>query len=259
LTWAKLSRQSSRLSFAFARKAKSAENLGRPIRSLTGTRVKRFFLVAFAFSLLPVPSSAASRFVTDEFEIALRASKDSSQKMIRSLPSGTKVELVSSDKKEGFSLVRTADGVEGWVLTRHLIDKPIAKERLILAEKRVKTLDNTIIELQKQLAAFQLNPASVNEVDLATLIKEKSEMETELARIREFGGDPKAIMEENEKLKTQILTLKRESQTLQQENAALASNSERDWFMVGAGVFVIGTLLGIALPNFRRRKKDSWT
>lgn len=220
--------------------------------------MKRIFLASITILLLPISASAASRFVTDEFEIALRQGKDSSQKMIRSLPSGTKLELISTEKKEGYSLVRTHDGVEGWVLSRHLIDKPVAKERLAQAEKKVAALNNTITELQKQLGAFQANPAGAGEVDLATLIQQKSEMETELARLREFGGDPKAIMAENETLKTQVLTLKRENQTLQQENVSLASNAERDWFIVGAGVFVVGIGLGFVLPNFRGRKKSRW-
>ena len=242
----------------FARTTESAENLARPNCSLMENRVKRIFLASVVCVLLPLSASAASRFVTDEFEIALRAGKDNSQKMIRSLPSGTKLELISTDRKDGYSLVRTSDGVEGWVLTRHIIDKPVAKERLIQAEKKVIVLNNTITELQKQLSAFQINPTEANEVDLATLIKQKSEMETELARLREFGGDPKVIIAENESLKTRVLTLKRENQTLQQENVSLASNSERDWFLVGAGVFVVGIGLGFVLPSIRGRKKNRW-
>lgn len=242
----------------FARTTESAENLARPNCSLMENRVKRIFLASVVCVLLPLSASSASRFVTDEFEIALRAGKDNSQKMIRSLPSGTKLELISTDRKDGYSLVRTSDGVEGWVLTRHIIDKPVAKERLIQAEKKVIVLNNTITELQKQLSAFQINPTEANEVDLATLIKQKSEMETELARLREFGGDPKVIIAENESLKTRVLTLKRENQTLQQENVSLASNSERDWFLVGAGVFVVGIALGFALPSIRGRKKNRW-
>ena len=244
--------------FVFARTTESAENLARPNCSLMENRVKRIFLASVVCVLLPLSASAASRFVTDEFEIALRAGKDNSQKMIRSLPSGTKLELISTDRKDGYSLVRTSDGVEGWVLTRHIIDKPVAKERLVQAEKKVIVLNNTITELQKQLSAFQINPTEANEVDLATLIKQKSEMETELARLREFGGDPKVIIAENESLKTRVLTLKRENQTLQQENVSLASNSERDWFLVGAGVFVVGIALGFALPSIRGRKKNRW-
>lgn len=242
----------------FARTTESAENLARPNCSFMENRVKRIFLASIVCVLLPMSASAASRFVTDEFEIALRAGKDNSQKMIRSLPSGTKLELISTDRKDGYSLVRTSDGIEGWVLTRHIIDKPVAKERLVQAEKKVIVLNNTITELQKQLGAFQTNPAGANEVDFATLIKQKSEMETELARLREFGGDPKAIIAENESLKTRVLTLKRENQTLQQENVSLASNSERDWFLVGAGVFVVGIALGFALPSIRGRKKNRW-
>lgn len=244
--------------FVFARTTESAENLARPNCSLMENRVKRIFLASVVCVLLPLSASAASRFVTDEFEIALRAGKDNSQKMIRSLPSGTKLELISTDRKDGYSLVRTSDGVEGWVLTRHIIDKPVAKERLVQAEKKVIVLNNTITELQKQLSAFQINPTEANEVDLATLIKQKSEMETELARLREFGGDPKVIIAENESLKTRVLTLKRENQTLQQENVSLASNSERDWFLVGAGVFVVGIGLGFVLPSIRGRKKNRW-
>jgi SH3 domain protein len=47
-------------------------------------------------------------------------------------------------------------------------------------------------------------------------------------------------------------------QTLQQENAGLKDRTARDWFMVGAGVVLLGILAGLFIPRIRWRRKSSW-
>ncbi len=55
-----------------------------------------------------------------------------------------------------------------------------------------------------------------------------------------------------------MVSLERQLQTLQQENEGLRDRTARDWFMVGAGVVLLGIIVGLIIPRIRWRKKSSW-
>jgi len=59
-------------------------------------------------------------------------------------------------------------------------------------------------------------------------------------------------------LKNKIVGYERQSQSLLQENQSLKDRTARDWFMVGAGVILLGMIIGLIIPRIRWRKKSSW-
>ena len=42
------------------------------------------------------------------------------------------------------------------------------------------------------------------------------------------------------------------------KKAGLKDRTARDWFMVGAGVVILGMIIGLIIPRIRWRKKSSW-
>ena len=52
--------------------------------------------------------------------------------------------------------------------------------------------------------------------------------------------------------------MQRELQIVQQENQSLADRSNRDWFLLGAGVLVSGVLVGLILPRLRVQRRSRW-
>ncbi len=75
----------------------------------------RLFL---AISLLVTSqvSTAVTKYVTDEFEVMLRTGQSTQHEIRRQVKSGTP--LVVLQESKGYTNVRMANGVEGWVLTR---------------------------------------------------------------------------------------------------------------------------------------------
>lgn len=207
--------------------------------------MKKFLLLLLA---VPTLASAQNAYVTDEFEITVRTGKGSGHKIVRILPTGKPVEILEKDEQEGYALIRTAEGVEGWVLARYLRDTPIARDRLVAAQKKIAQMEQTLEQLRAELRTER------------NLQKENEKLAKSLTEIREASANVIAINEENKTLESELLRLKRNMQTLEQENATLQDQSTRDWFMIGAGVLVAGVVLGLILPNVRlRRKRSSWS
>ena len=165
--------------------------------------------------------------------------------------------LLEEDKEAGYSLVRTDDGMEGWVLSRYLVDKPVAKTRLQAAEKEISKLNKTVDELRTQLSSVSTNKNTLQKTS-SQLQSENKKLQTELTHIKEISANQIAINDENKELKEKLLTLKRDMQTVQQENLSLQDSSARDWFLIGAGVLVAGVVMGLIVPNLRFRRKQSW-
>ena len=92
--------------------------------------MKRVVLCACLFCLYPVLVHAEkSVYVIDQITITLRAGQGTQHQILRTLPSGTPMEVLRVNEDSGYSQVRTKDGVEGWVLSQYLIDEPTSPLR----------------------------------------------------------------------------------------------------------------------------------
>ena len=197
-----------------------------------------------------------TRYVSDEFSITMRTGQGTQHKIIKSVKTGTKLELLE-ESEDGYSKVRIPNGTEGWVLSRYLVNEPVAKDRLVSAEKKISALQSQTIELNKKLNSLS-SSSSTLEKDSSRLSKSNIKLKKELDSIREIAANQIALNDENKTLKEQVLSLKREMQSVQQENMSLQDRSARDWFLIGAGVCVVGIVMGLVLPNLRFRRKQSW-
>ena len=211
-------------------------------------------------SLILVTSTTIAeeiRYVSDSLIITMRTGQGTSHKIIKSPTTGTRMVLLEEDKESGYSLVRLDNGLEGWVLSRYLVDKPVAKTRLIKAEKEIAVLSKQVDELNQQLSSVSSNKNSLQKSS-SQLEKANKALEKELAQIKDISSNQIAINEENKELKEKLLTLKRDMQTVQQENLSLQDSSARDWFLIGAGVLIAGVAMGLIVPNLRFRRKQTW-
>lgn len=222
-----------------------------------GAFVKSITLaLTLLLGLIPVVS-AETLYVSDRLEIQMRTGKGNQFRILRMLPSGTPLEVLEHDRENGYSKVRSPGGVEGWVLTRFLMNEAAAREQLADAEKKLARLE---LENRKLNAAFGelKTEKGSTEKERSELDRENRKISQELEEIRRTASSALAIDAENKELKSRIVAYERQLQTLQQENAGLKDRTARDWFMVGAGVVLLGMVIGLIIPRIRWRKKSSW-
>jgi len=197
------------------------------------------------------------RYVTDQLEITMRSGKSTQHQVIRVLPSGTPLELLEVDTESGYSRVRSPQGIEGWVISRYLDNLPSGRERLAEAEKKLANLNIENNRLQENIKKLNADKNALDK-EKQSLTKENHRLDQELTRIRQTAGSAIAIDSENKSLKEKLNTLERNYQATQQENEVLKDRSDRDWFMVGAGVVLLGIVIGLIIPKIRWRRKSSW-
>ncbi len=217
--------------------------------------MKKLIWVLFLLAL-PLAQAETIRYVGDNLEITMRTGKGVKHRILRMLPVGTKLHVLKSDP-DGYSLVRTEDGVEGWVLTRFLSSQPSAKQRLKEAEEMLAKLRIENHQLKKQLETL-VSQKTAMEQRIQALSEDNKRLQQELAAIRHTAANALAIEHENKTLREKLVGLERSLQALEQENARLKDRSARDWFLVGAGVLLLGIIIGVILPKLRVQKKHDW-
>ena len=206
--------------------------------------------------LLTAIARAETNYISDQLEVTLRSGKSTSHSILRMLRSGTPVEVLEQDKDSGYSLVRV-QGKEGWVLSRYLMKGPVPRDQLADAEKKLAELE---LENRKLMTAMQSLKNEKGEVEKAnsSMDADYRKVSQELAEIKRTASSALAIDSENKDLKSRLVALERNLQTMQQENESLKDRTARDWFMLGAGVLLIGIFVGLVIPRIRWRKKSSW-
>ena len=201
---------------------------------------------------------AESRYVTDQFKITLRSGESATHKILRMVSSGTELQLLSSNPANGYSKVRLQNGKEGYVLTRQLMKIPSARDRLVTAEKTLDELQEEPGKLTTKLVRLQEAHQKL-QVEHKNLIQSKEALDKELESIRRTASNAIRISNERNELRKMVATLTHQVEELKQDNRELSNDSNQEWFLIGAGVIILGIILGLILPHLRfQRRKSSW-
>lgn len=205
---------------------------------------------------LALPAAAqTTRYVSDTLQVPLLAGAGARHKILRMVGSGTELQVLRNEAASGYSLVKTGDGLQGWILTRYLMAAPHTRETATAVPQSVVPAASPAGGVSPPGAAL---PGTQPEQELARLRQENQRLSQELAQIRKTAANAVAIDQQNRTLQERTVGLEREVQILQQENRSLADRSAQHWVLVGAGVLVLGLVLGLILPRLRFQKKARW-
>ena len=196
--------------------------------------VKITFTVAAL--LLSQATFAATKYVTDEFEVMLRTGQSTQHEIRRQIKSGTPLTVLQ--ESDGYTQVRMQNGMEGWVLSRYLMNVPSGRDRLAVLEKRHEKLKTKFDQAVEE---------------------EKASMQKEIARLKEIAKRPLELQRENDQLKAQLAQEKDRYDTLAAESEVLKSPlKDRQWFTRGALVVFASMIFGIILTRIPWQRKKKW-
>lgn len=198
-----------------------------------------------------------TQYVTDRFKITMRSGASTGHKIVRMLPSGTRVEVLEHERESGYSHVR-ADDQEGYVLTRQLITEPSARDQVKALTERLRELQEAPGKLSSKLATLEREHKALQGAH-AELQQIKQQVEQELESIRRTASDAVRINSERNELRKTVAELTREREELKQQNRDLGNQTAQRWFLIGAGIIILGIVIGLLLPHLRfQRRKSSW-
>jgi SH3 domain protein len=212
------------------------------------------------FFLPTISAFADTRYVVDELIITMRLGKGTGFKILKSLKTGTAVEVLE-DEDKSYLKVRTSDGVEGYVLRQYISKNPPKAKRIEELEvlnrsqqERINTLETARSALAEKLETIEeeygrkfagmssrtagleqkLEQAVSRERQLA---ERYATLETQAENVLAVVAERDDLLQRNKKMETEV-------RDLRQKSEKLANTRMIKWFLAGGGVFLFGWIVG---------------
>ena len=239
--------------------------------NMTVRKTMSVFLLIFVIILTITIKSvfADTRYVSDELIISVRDGQNQDDNVLGYIRTGTAVDVF--EEKGRYLRIKTEDGLEGWVQTQYIIsEKPNGRiiedlrNEINDLNKKVESSKNGQGSLSdKLLVTKQIYEVRIRELEQEVNINQKNTAKAK-SELIELNKKYKKLLNNSEntdelirklkkskkldsKLKTEINNLKKDSQN------PLKSSIIQP-FLAGAGVFIVGFILGGLARRMKRSK-----
>lgn len=224
--------------------------------------MNRFTCLLIIFTVFsyvfPLTVRAEKGYASDQVEVLVRTGPTPKHAIVKVLKSGAELEILERDRNSGHTRIRTPGGVEGWVLTRHLMSEPAA--RVLLGELSDQFLDSGDQPSDPQAQAELVRRKYETLIQqAAALEKHNGQLEAELSKLKQLAAGAVQLDNQNREMRQQVSALTTKLDKLEQENQTLGKQVEREWFYAGALVLFAGLFLGLVIPRIQWRKRSRYS
>lgn len=212
--------------------------------------------LAVLLPLVPGGAAAETRYVSDRLRVPLRSGPTNGHRIINFLPAGTQLEVLESNADGKFVRIRTTRGTEGWLEQQNVVQQPGARQRLSTAEAEIRRLKQQLESEQEKAAALADSKGSA-EATSSQLQAQLDSVTSELEALQAISSNAVAEHAENQKLSALNVRLRSEVQNLAAERDRLEQREQQQIFLFGAGLVIVGLLLGVLIKA--RPRRSAWT
>ncbi|MBU6954353.1 MULTISPECIES: TIGR04211 family SH3 domain-containing protein [unclassified Hahella] len=201
---------------------------------------------------------ADTKYIDDTMYAPLRSGQGLEFRIVhKGVKSGTPVEHLQTNAESGYSLIRTPEGIEGWLPTRFLINEPVARDKLNRMTQQYTALQQKFNDLQNEYSQIKGENSNLGGAR-EQLEKSNKELQLELSNIKRISENAIALDTRNRELRESNEKLKNEVELLSAENLRLKDSDERDKMLLGGGLVLLGVIIALIVPMFKREKKAGW-
>lgn len=192
--------------------------------------------------------SPIKNWISDRVETPIRSCPTDRCRIVKVVRPGHEL-TVTGYTSDGWAYITIGD-VKGFILKRYLQDGPLlfAGEHKSASEGSSNCVQGGKFELEALMKR-----AETAETETGGLRKENYELKQELEYIKGLSNQTLMVNEENRRLKTEVEMLRQRNEILEQEARDGEGRDQRAWVIVGAGIILVGWLLG-RFARLPRRK-----
>ncbi|MDH5426874.1 MAG: TIGR04211 family SH3 domain-containing protein [Nitrospirota bacterium] len=217
-----------------------------------------FSLLWLSGTSLGLAAVGDTNYISDELSVPLRSGASNAHRILhRGLPSGTQLTILAINEEAGFTQIRTAGGLEGWVTSQYLTAEPIARDKLATTERRLNNLKDEIAKEREAHGSIQ-TAHKETEATNKTLNARVEALTKELAELKVVSADPIKEHARNVELTQQNTLLVDQVEELSSTTRQLEANVQLQWLLYGGGLVLIGLIFGLVLKK-RPKPQASFT
>ncbi|OEU69098.1 MAG: hypothetical protein BA867_11780 [Desulfobacterales bacterium S5133MH16] len=212
--------------------------------------MKNLWIIGMCLILFSTPVLAESKYISDTMKVTMRTGPGNDRKIISLLKIGKKVEVLEAGNE--WTLVRLENGKEGWVINRFLTDK-------IPSDIELKILKSKHEALMAKAARIQ----EENSLMKAENKKLSTEFSVSRKKLQETTNDYKALKTESKEFlelqskfkaaSSKLAEQTKKAEKFEDELTKLLWNQNIKWFLSGAGILILGFIIGFSTKRQRRR------
>lgn len=189
-----------------------------------------------------------TRYVTDELHVTVRSGPSVENKVIAVVKSGDVIS-VGQRKQDGWVEVNLDGGRTGWMIERYLVDQMPATLRLKNLDPQNQTLLSQVEQLTAQKNQLQ--------GDLRAANTKADNLDQDYTQLKEQSGGVLKLQAQYKKLKKLHADQAAKVEQLTTEVESLRFGNNLKWFLAGAGVLLLGWLIGLIMGRRKRRQASN--
>mgnify|MGYP001827954725 FL=1 len=178
--------------------------------------------------------AADTLYVGDQLVISVRGGASANAPIVTHIRTGDRVSVLQQPSGD-YILIRTEEGLEGWSQQQYLVEAPPASRLLAELQARYDALADQHQQAQASLEARQL--------ELSRALRELGECK---AADEASKSEPDALPVSDQRLDTGA------------QRQSVPAQAQQSWFLAGAGVLLIGMILGWIIGRLVRRRRWEW-
>lgn len=216
--------------------------------------LQRALFLVIIYILVATPAFARNMYITDSFSVTLRTGPSGQHRVISVLKSNDEVEVL--EEQDDYSKVRLKNGKEGYILSRFLtpdVPKPFVITGLQRQIEKMKKESSDLNEAKRHLGESASQLKSV----LSSREKELTKIKRNYDELKSGSTEYIEVKELKDKLEIRNKYLESRTDDLLEENRRLKKEKNSLWFASGAGVLLLGWILGLIMGRIQTRRKQN--
>lgn len=212
--------------------------------------MKNLCIIGMCLVLFSTPVFADNKYISDTVKVTMRTGPGNDHKIIALLSIGTKVDVVQPGDE--WTLVRLANGKEGWVINRFLTDKIPSDIELNILKSKYQALKARASEMQKKNSLMKAE----NEKLTTEFAVSRKKLQKTTDDFEALKSESKEFLELQSKFKaasSKLAEQTKKAEKFEDELTKLLWNQNIKWFLSGAGVLILGFIIGFSTKRQRRR------
>jgi SH3 domain protein len=219
--------------------------------------VKIFSLTLFFTLWLPTNAQLATTFYVSDttLEANLRSGTSQENRIIGMLRPGTELTLLS--EQDGWAEVTLEDGRTGWILRRYLSERPPWRQTAEQLQKENERLRSQLNKVRAELQQIQQKSAEVQR-QLDSQQAEFKSVQSDYEELRKSSTSYLNLKMAYENLQDDARQSKAKLDELEKAYGKLKTSKAIRWFLSGAGVLMLGWIVGSSMARMRRRRSSDY-
>ncbi len=212
--------------------------------------MKNSCIIVMCLVLFSTPVLAENKYISDTVKVTMRTGPGNDRKIISLLRVGTKVEVVQPGDE--WTLVRLDNGKEGWVINRFLTDKLPSDIELNILKRKYEALRASASEMQEKNSLLKAE----NEKLTTEFAESRKKLQKTTNDYEALKTESKEFLKLQSKFKaasSKLTEQTKKAEKFEDELTKLLWNQNIKWFLSGAGVLILGFIIGFSTKRQRRR------